>query len=349
MRCWRLSRDPSGEENQVLRKTNTGKTKTMHNIGVEFTARGEMGFLDLAPPPAPAPTEIIIRTHYSGVTNGTERHVLMDDFGGGDYPRRAGYQHQGVVEAAGSRVTAFAEGDAVFLGNHGGHRGWHLVDTEAINERARLCIKLPDDVEHELCALFGVTGVGMRHSRRIRVGPAQKVWVAGLGPVGQSVAQAARAIGAYVTVTDVNQNRLDVARELGAHSVINISDSSATELLKQGGPYDRIIDACGASALFDDIYQHKLLALNGVIGALAGRGETIFHQNMLHALRASIESSSHFNLEDLGIVLHFFRLGTIKIEPLVTHRVPITEASPIYEIMRARPGDLLGVIFNWKV
>ena len=333
----------------------------MHNIGIEFTARGEMGFFNLGPPPDPGPTQILIRTHYSGITNGTERHTLMADFGGGGSPRRAGYQHVGVVEAAGNRVKAFSEGDIVFLGRHGGHRGWHVVDVEtegdivlfARGDRtsyypSHFCLKLPDDVKHEFCALFGVAGVGMRHSRRIRVAPAQNVWVAGLGPIGQSVAQASRAIGAYVTVTDVNQSRLDVAKELGAHKVINISDPSGNELLKQGGPYDRIIDACGAPSLFDDIHKNRLLATNGVIGALATRGETIFHQSMLHGLKASIESSSHFNLEDLGIVLHFFRLGIIRIKPLVTHRVPITEAPRIYETMRDRPADLLGVIFNWK-
>ena len=320
----------------------------MQNIGIEFPARGEMAFFDLGPPPAPGPTEIQTRTHYSGVTNGTERHNLMNDFGGTNYPCRAGYQHVGVVEAMGNRVEAFAEGDVVFLGVHGGHRGWHLVNVESTNERARLCIKLPDDVEAEFCALFGIAGVGMRHSRRIRVAPAHNVWVAGLGLIGQSVAQTSRALGAHVTTTDVNPRRLETAKTLGAHRVINISEPSGDAALKQGGPYDRIIDACGAPSLFEDVYRNDLLALYGTIGALAGRGETMFHQSMLHSKRASIESSSHFTLEDLWILLHFVRLGTIRIKPLVTNRVPIAEAPQIYETMRDRPGDLLGVIFDWK-
>lgn len=319
----------------------------MMNIAIEFPARGEMGFLNLPEPPDPGPTEILILTHYSGVTNGTERHLLMADFGS-RFPGRLGYQHVGVIDAVGRKVNTFAEGDIVFLGNHGGHRGWHMVDVASTNERERLCIKLPDDVEYEFCALFGVAGVGIGHSRRIRVAPPMNVWVAGLGLVGQSVAQASRALGAHVTVTDVNPHRLEVAKELGAHRVIDISKESGEALLVQGGPYDRIIDACGAPQLFDDIRENKLLALHGAIGALAGRHETVFHQTLLHALRASIEGSSHFTVEDLGMVRHFFQLGTIRIEPLVTHRVPITEAPRIYETMRDKPADLLGVIFNWQ-
>ena len=325
----------------------------MHNIGIEFTARGEMGSYDLGLPPDPSPTQILIRTYYSGITNGTERHALMGDFGyGGGYPGRHGYQHAGIVEAAGNRVKAFSEGDIVFFGRYVGHRGWHVVDVgtgdQASYYLSHLCLKLPDDVERELCALLGVAGVGMRHVRRIHVAPAQNVWVAGVGPIGQFAAQAARAFGAYVTVTDVNQSRLDVAKELGAHRAVNVSDPSGSKLLKQAGPYDCIIDACGASSLFADIYENKLLARGGVIGALAVRGKTSFHWSMLHELEGSIEVSCHFSLEDLDIVLHFFRLGTIRIEPLVTHRVPITEAPRIYKTMRDRPADLLGVIFSWR-
>ncbi len=319
----------------------------MGNIGLEFKARGAAGFCDLGPPPAPGPTELLTRTRYSGVTNGTERHVLMNDSGHVRYPFRFGYQHVSVVQEAGGEVEGFAAGDTVFIGNHGGHRSWHCIDLAASNERARLCVKLPADIEHEWCALLGITGVGMRHSRRIRIGPGQQVWVAGLGPAGQAVAQAARAFGAYVTVTDVNQRRLDIAQQLGAHRVINVATPDGPELLKQGGPYDRIVDACGVPSFFLDIHRDRLLARNGVVGALAVRQEATFYHGMIHSLSASIESSSHFTVEDLQLLLHFIRLGTIRIEPIVSHRLPVTEAPRIYDIMRDSPGDLLGVIFDW--
>ena len=160
----------------------------MENIGLEFKARGAAGFCDVGPPPVPGPTELLTHTRYSGVTNGTERHALMNDSGRIRYPFRCGYQHVSVVQAVGGEVEGFAAGDTVFIGNHGGHRPWHCIDLAASNERARLCVKLPDGIEHEWCALLGIiTGVGMRHSRRIWIGPGQQVWVAGLGPAGQAV------------------------------------------------------------------------------------------------------------------------------------------------------------------
>ena len=319
----------------------------MKSIGIEFPKLGVARKFDLPEPPKPGPTEIVTRTLFSGVTNGTERHSLMADFGS-RFPARGGYQHVSVIEEVGRRVDQFSKGEVVFLGNHGGHRGWHLVDLAASNERERLCIKLPPETEHEFCALFGIAGVGFRHSRRIRVAAPMRVWVAGLGLIGQSVAQASRALGAHVTVTDFDPRRLEIAGRLGAHRVIDFNEDSAVELLTEGGPYDRIVDACGAPDLFDFIYENKLLALYGAIGALAGRQPTVFHQTMLHALRASIESSSHFTLEDLGILRHFYQLGTVRIEPLVTHRVPVDEAPAIYATMRDDPAELLGVIFDWR-
>ncbi len=319
----------------------------MKCIGIEFPELGEARLFDLPDPPQPGPTEIVTRTLFSGVTNGTERHSLMADFGS-RFPARAGYQHVSVIEEVGRRVEQVSTGETVFLGNHGGHRGWHLVDLAASNERERLCLRLPPEMEHEYCALFGIAGVGFRHSRRIRVAAPMRVWVAGLGLIGQSVAQASRALGAHVTVTDVDPRRLQIAAQLGAHRVIDISADSAVEFLTEGGPYDRIVDACGAPDLFDFIYERKLLALYGAIGALAGRQPTVFHQTMLHALRASIESSSHFTLEDLGILRHFCQLGTVRIAPLVTHRAPVNEAPAIYATMRDDPAELLGVIFDWQ-
>ena len=209
----------------------------MPDIGIEFPERGIARLFELPPAPEPEPTEILIRTHYSGVTNGTERHAMMGDFGYGHYPGRHGYQHVGVVEAAGSEVSGFVPGDVVFFGRYVGHRNWHIQDVEHAGPQAynsHLCLVLPQDVSPEFCALLGVAGVAMRAVRRCRVGPAQRVWVAGAGPIGQFAAQAARAFGAHVTVTDVIEKRIEIADMLGEHCVINASHAIVS--LQTGAP-----------------------------------------------------------------------------------------------------------------
>ena len=319
----------------------------MQNMGMEFVAKGQMEFCDIGNPPDPSPTQILLKTLYSGITNGTERHALMGDFGyGGGYPGRHGYQHVCVVEKVGSQVKAFAEGDMVFFGHYVGHRAWHVV--EAMSPDMALCIKLPDEIDHEDCALLGVTGVGMRNVRRVRVSPAQNVLVFGQGPIGLGASQSAKAFGAYVTAVDLVQKRLDVAEELGIHRCVNALEPSAMEQLKKLAPYNCIIDASGASPIIEDIRKNGLLAHRGAIGLLAVRGETTFQWGMLHGLEGSFEVSCHFGFDDLRVIIHFMRTGVMQIKPIVTHRVPITDAPRIYGIMRDNPRELLGVVFNWK-
>ena len=276
---------------------------------------------------------------------------MMGEFGWNSYPGRHGYQHVGVVEKAGSDVSEFQEGDRLFFGRYVGHRGWHVQDVgdaEMKSYGSHLCLPLPADVDAALCVLFGVAGVAMRAVRRCRVADGHHVWVVGAGLIGQFAAQSARAFGANVTITDVIDKRLEIAEKIGANRVLNAADPQVYEALQEGGPYDRIIDASGYSQLFADVCEHNLLAYRGVIGAIAVRGEIVFPWRMLHGREASIKVSCHFSLDDLQVVLHFVRRGTIQIEPLVLHRAPIAEAPKLYEMLRARREEMLGIIFQWE-
>lgn len=322
----------------------------MREIGIEYPAQGQMHFVELGSPPDPGPTQILLETRYSGITNGTERHALVGEHGWGHYPGRHGYQHVGRVAAAGAKVKQFAPGDWVFFGHYVGHRGWHMVE---IGEGApsptdaHLTIKLPDDVDREDCALLGVAGVGLRGIKRIRVQPGHKVWVAGVGPIGSFSAQTARVMGAEVTVTDMAPRRLEVAKETGAHRAVNATDDGVWTALKEAGPFDRIVDACSVESLFHDIHANELLAYRGVVASMAVRSEIRCPWGLLHIREASIEVACHFSLEELAELIEYMRRSEVLVGPLVSHRVPIEQAPEIYAVLRDRPRDLLGVIFDW--
>jgi len=324
----------------------------MRALGIEYASAGTMRFVDIGQPPQPGPNELLIETMYSGVTNGTERHALLGEHGWkGAFPSRHGYQHVGVIRGLGELVRGFRVGDWVFYGRYVGHRGWNIQEmsrTDPQTNDSHLVIALPDDVDRELCALFGVGGVALRAVRRLRVDASQKVWVVGAGPIGLFAAQAARAFGAHVTVTDLIPRRLSVARELGAHRVIDASDKDAQAALKEGGPYDCIVDASGTGGLLEDIRRLGLLAHGGAIGLVAVRSETTFIWSMLHGTEASIEVPCHFGLGDLKLLIDLVRRGVIRIAPMISHREPIQKAPEIYATLRDRPSELLGVVFDWR-
>ena len=319
----------------------------MRNVAIEYPAPRQIRFVELGAAPAPGPNEVIIRTRYSGVTNGTERHALLGEHGWkGVFPSKHGYQCVGQIEKAGANVTQFQEGDWVFNGQYVGHRGWHQIDVSDPNGR-HLVYKLPEGLDPKLCGLMGVAGVALRGVRRFRIGPAQKVWVAGQGPIGHFAAQAARAFGAYVTVTDVDERRLEVAKECGAHRAFNARDEKTWDNLKELAPYDCMIDACGSDSFLYDILDHGLVGHGSVMGLLAVHSEVRFNWSLLHGTEASIEVSCHFSLDDLRVLAHFIRQGLIKMEPTITHFVGIDEAIGIYETLRDTPSEMLGAVFDW--
>ncbi|MDQ1257687.1 MAG: Zinc-binding alcohol dehydrogenase [Candidatus Hydrogenedentes bacterium] len=323
----------------------------MQNLKIEYPAAGQIRLAELGAPPDLTPTQIRIETRYSGMTNGTERHALLGEHGWkGAFPSVHGYQCVGQVAGIGDAVTAFKPGDWVFYGQYVGHRGWHVVDTavnDATGYHSHLVMPLPSSGDYRPFALLGVAGVAMRGARRLRIGPADKVWVAGQGPIGHFAAQAARALGAHVTVTDVNTQRLAIAEACGAHRVLDARDGATWQTLEANGPYDRIVDACNLDSFLRDVQAHGLLAHHGAVGMLAVHSDVSFNWSMLHGTEASIEVSCHFSLDDLRVLLHFIEQNVVRLSPIVTRTVSIREAIPVYEILRDDPGQLMGVVFDW--
>ncbi len=315
----------------------------MRKIGLEFIAKGELAFCDLGNPPELDPTAILLKTEYTGITNGTERHAFLSEhgFGGGRFPSRHGYQHVGRIIATGEKVTRFETGDSVFYGGYIGHNGWNVVNEDA------LLIKLPVNIDSRYCALFGVAGVALHSVRRMNVHQGDNVWVVGQGPIGHFLAQAARSAGAKVTVSDMIDKRLDAARECGAYIALNANEPKTLEIIKEGGPYDYIYDCCSAETLLTDIHANQLLAHGGTVGMMAVRNNVIYPWSLLHSTEAKIETSCHFDRDDLRVLLFQYEQGFLQIAPMVSHIVSIDEAPQLYKKLAHNADDLLGVIFDW--
>jgi L-iditol 2-dehydrogenase len=319
---------------------------------LEFPRRGQVRFIDLGDPPEPGPTEVLIETCYTGVTNGTERHALLGEHAWkGNFPSRHGYQHVGTITARGDEVEGFGVGDNVFYGRYVGHRSWNIQDVtspEIIEYDSHLVYQLPQGIPHDLCALLGVGGVAMRAVRRLRVEAGQKVWVAGAGPIGLFAAQISRAMGAEVTVSELIERRLKLASQLGAQHTVDANKEGYERRLSEIGPFDRIIDLCGARGLISAIRDNNLLEYRGAIGLIAVRSETCFEWEMFHGREASMEVSCHFGTDDLQALVDLVRMGSVKIDPLVTHREPISRALDVYALLRDHPDQVVGIIFDWK-
>lgn len=131
----------------------------------------------------------------------------------------------------------------------------------------RSCVKVNVDISHREAALFGcavLTGAGAVINRA-RMQAGDTAAVVGLGGVGLSALLAAAAAGARrIVAVDLSDEKLKLAKELGATHLVNPrAISSDGDLLDAaGGPVDYGFDMAGAVPAFETAY--KLTARGGI-------------------------------------------------------------------------------------
>jgi NADPH:quinone reductase-like Zn-dependent oxidoreductase len=174
---------------------------------------------------------------------------LIRMMGGLSKPKdpRLGVDIAGVVEAAGSKVTLFKRGDAVF-GMCRGAFGEYACTSESAMAMSLLAIK-PGNLTFEQAAAVPVAALtalqGLRDKGKIQAG--RKVLINGAaGGVGTFAVQIAKSFGADVTGVCSTRN-VNMVRSLGANRVIDYTREDFT----QGAPsYDLLFDCVGNRSLF---------------------------------------------------------------------------------------------------
>ena len=291
-------------------------------------------------PSAPKGNEVLCEAVWTGLTNGTERNQLI----GGNYapsdenlPSGGGYQNVGRVIETGPDVSQLQVGDLIYASvDH--------VERFTISENG-LLLKLPDDVDPAEAALFGISGVAMHCCRRVEPRIGERVLVVGQGCIGMFAAQIAYAMGARVSVCDIDESRCEQARQLGiAEHVYNTSGDGWNTQIAQGS-YDVVMDFAGAADMVTPMIQ--ACKNRGRLLLVAGRFDVNYTFNVGQFKEVSILHCSHFTRDDLDNLCRLLRQGSIKIAPLIRHRVPVNEASQIYDWLRDEPMQLLGTVFEW--
>lgn len=292
-------------------------------------------------PGAPAENEVRTRTLYSGITNGTERNDLL----GGNYasadhelPAIGGYQNVGEVVEVGTGVQDLEFGDLLYMSQS--HREFCLEPED------RLHIKLPAEIKPEEAALFGVAGVAMRCCRNADLHIGVRMLVVGAGIVGQLVSQIAASTGAYVTLCDINDRRLEVAESIGAvDEIVNVDGDGWDKHISEFG-FDVVLDAAGVPDMEDKLITAA--KKRGTVMFIAGRFKVEYTFNRGQGREITIKQNSHFDNSDLYHMCRLVSKGMIQIAPLIQDVVPVAQAKGIYDTLRDEPQKLFGTVFDWR-
>lgn len=244
-----------------------------------FTITGPgAGEVTRVPDPTPRPGEVVIQPSHVGIC-GTDVHIFAGHLHT-TYPRINGHEFVGTVAATGSAVTGWEAGDRVAVDpslycgacyrcrrsqtNH--CERWAAIgDTvdgalaEYVAVPARNLYRLEDHealedavfTEPLACVVWGI--------ERMRPRPGDRALVFGAGPIGSLMAQMlSRAAVADVVVVDVSEQKLRVARLLGARTTYQAGPLLADELRErsQGHGFDLVVDCTGQPDVIADLPRH---------------------------------------------------------------------------------------------
>jgi len=311
-----------------------------------FVERGKAAVLQ-DPTPICRPGQVLCRTLYSGLTNGTERNALVGGNYCGGFPGRCGYQNVGQVVEVGEGASGYAPGDLLFSGDFRQHQ---LYFAQNVSDPAALVVRLPPAVRPEHAALFGMASVAMHDVRRAGVRLGDDVLVIGAGPIGQFTAQAARAAGAVVTVVDLDERRLAVARECGAHRTVQLRAGEPWgDVLK--GKFDVAFEDSGAPVLDEVVgasWGQGLIKHRGKLVLVAGRSRVDYSFNAGQDHELEVNHAGHFGPDDLRQLCRLVAEGVIRIGPVIQDVVPYEQAPSVYDKLRDAPASLFGTVFAWQ-
>lgn len=223
--------------------------------------------------------------------------------------------------------------------------------TKFFAHAADFCYKLPNHVTMEEGALLEPLSVGVHACRRAGITVGSKVLILGAGPIGLVTLLVAKSMGATnIAITDLVENRLEIAKSYGAtHTIlINTKNSEKDNVeivhkLMNGAP-DKTIDCSGAEST---ARLSILVTKSGGCVVLVGMGAAEAKLPLCDGLIREVDIRGVFRYcNDYPDALALVASGKIDVKKLVTHHFDITETANAFETARTGAGGAIKVMIH---
>lgn len=307
--------------------------------------------------------EILVKSEYSCISAGTELANFNDMPNTvRRYPRTFGYNAVGVITEVGAKVKGFAVGERVLCYFAGGHRLYSVCKT------THLC-KIPEGVDPKDAALVIIGGFGLEGARMTRCEVGESGLVMGCGLLGLFAMMSLKAMGAYPVISiDFNEERLAIARELGADYAFRPDDPELKEKVKaatEGRGINCAVEVTGnARALVTAL---ELMAKHGRI-ALSGCTRVsdvpIDFYKLVHVPGIQL-LGAHTNVrpktdgvsrpgywmphDDHRTLLNLIKTGRINVAPMRKDEFNPEDCGKVYTDLANNPNPPLGNLFDWSL
>jgi len=348
----------------VVPAADTGHIKEAGMKALVYHGPGDKRWEEVPDPSLREPTDVIVQVDTTTIC-GTDLHILKGDVPTVEAGRVLGHEGVGTVVEVGSGVKNFAVGDRAIiscitacgscsycrqqlpshcLADEGvSGIGWilgHLIDgTQA--ELVRIPFgdnslhKLPDGITDEAALMLSdilPTGfeIGVRNGR---VKPGDVVAVVGAGPVGLSVIATAGLYGASrIIAVDLDDNRLELARSVGASDTVNSGGSGWLEevmAMTDGLGVDVAVEAVGVPATFDMCTQ--LLRPGATLANVGVHGESVELKLQDLWIKDVTITTGLVSATTTPMLLKLVAQGKLQPETFVSHRFALGDVVDAYD------------------
>jgi alcohol dehydrogenase len=322
-------------------------------------------------------SDAIVRITTSTIC-GTDLHILKGDVPTVTDGRILGHEGIGVVEEVGIAVSSIRVGDRVLIScitscgkcdfckkgmySHCRSGGWILGNT--IDGTQAEYVRIPhadtslyhfaaDGDEEALVMLSDILPTGFECGvLNGQVQPGDAVAIVGAGPIGLAALLTAQFYSpASILMIDVDDNRLRVAQEFGATTVINSAAGNAVErvmALTHGAGVDVAIEAVGVPATFD-ICQ-VILAPGGRLANVGVHGKPVtLHLERLWDRNITL-TTRLVDTVTTPMLLKVVQSGKLQAARLVTHRFALDDVMRAYDTFAnaAEEGALKVILKNQR-
>ncbi len=326
-------------------------------------------WLDEAPVPEIGVNDALIKILKTSIC-GTDVHIWnWDEWAQKTIlvPMTIGHEFVGVVESLGENVHDYSLGDLVSGEGHlvcgrcrnclSGRR--HLCAKTrgvGINRDGAfaeyLCIPVTNvwpanpDIPLEVISCFDPLGNAIHTALSFDV-LGEDVLITGAGPIGVMAAAIARHAGArYIVVTDLNQYRLDLAKEMGATLAIDVQSQDLRDIQQQLGMregFDVGMEMSGSPEAFRDMLAN--MCHGGKIAMLGILPETKIDWSLVIFNGLTIKGIYGREMYETWYKMTMMIQGGLDITPVITHEFHYTEFEKGFEVMRS--GQCGKVILDW--
>ena len=319
-----------------------------------MTAPGVIEFREV-PMPQPGPGQVLVKIEKIGVC-GSDIHVYHGEHPFTKYPITQGHEVSGTVEQLGEGVTGFSLGQKVTIQpqvvcgkcwpcRNGKYNlceelkvmGFQTTGTASEYFKAPEInvTRLPDEMDYKRGAMIEPLAVAVHAVKRVGDVEGLRISVIGAGPIGNLVAQTAKALGADVMLSDISDYRLELGRKVGIEHVYNTKEMDYNDaLLDCFGPdkADVIYDCAGNDITMNSAIRSarkgSTIILVAVYAGMANVDLAVLNDHEL-----DLNTTMMYRHEDYVTAIELASEGKINLEALQSNVFPFKDYLKAYQFI----------------